>query len=62
MVAKTSTMLPLGTLCPDFALPEPLTGKTISLKDFSDNPFLLGRFHLQPLSLCQAYHQAFLAH
>ena len=44
MVAKTSTMLPLGTPCPDFALPEPLTGKTISLKDFSDKPFLLVAF------------------
>lgn len=44
MVAKTSTMLPLGTPCPDFALPEPLTGKTIALKDFSDNPFLLVAF------------------
>lgn len=44
MVAKTSTMLPLGTLCPDFALPEPMTGKTISLQDFSDKPFLLVAF------------------
>lgn len=44
MVAKTSTMLPLGTPCPDFALPEPLTGKIISLQDFSDKPFLLVAF------------------
>lgn len=33
MVLKGSTMLPLGTVAPDFALMEPLTGKMVSLDD-----------------------------
>ena len=44
MVAKTSTMLPLGTPCPGFELPEPMTGKIIALQDFADKPFLLVAF------------------
>ncbi len=34
-------MLALGTLAPDFSLPEPLTGKNISLSDFKDSHGLL---------------------
>jgi peroxiredoxin len=41
MAQTPSTMLPLGTPAPDFSLPEPATGKTISLSDFQDAPALL---------------------
>ncbi|TVR64662.1 MAG: thioredoxin family protein [Candidatus Competibacteraceae bacterium] len=41
MAQTPSTMLPLGTPAPDFRLPEPATGKTVSLSDFQDAPALL---------------------
>jgi len=41
MAATPSTMLDLGTSAPDFALPEPATGKTVSLADFKNAPALL---------------------
>ena len=41
MSRTESTMLELGTLAPDFALPEPTTGKTIRLSDFNANKALL---------------------
>ena len=41
MVQVTSTMLPLGTVAPDFSLPEPATGKTVGPSDFADAPALL---------------------
>ena len=41
MVETPSTMLPLGRPAPDFSLPEPATGKTVSLSDFGDAPALL---------------------
>jgi thiol-disulfide isomerase/thioredoxin len=34
-------MLPLGTAAPDFALPNPATGDTVSLADFSGAPALV---------------------
>ena len=37
-------MLPLGTPAPDFALPEPGTGRTVSLADFDGAPALLVAF------------------
>ncbi len=40
-MAVTSTMLPLGTKAPPFRLPEPATGKTVSLDDFAGSPALL---------------------
>lgn len=40
MVLTPSTMLPLGTLAPDFSLPDS-SGKTVSLSDFSEAPALL---------------------
>ena len=40
MVRTLSTMLPLGTKAPDFALPD-TTGKTVSLADFRGKPALL---------------------
>lgn len=41
MSRTESTMLALGTSAPNFSLPEPLTGKTMSLSDFADNKALL---------------------
>jgi len=40
MVRTASTMLPLGTAAPDFALPE-CDGGTVSLSDFADKKALL---------------------
>lgn len=40
-MAATSTMLPLGTPAPDFALPEVTDGSTVSLDDVSDAPALV---------------------
>jgi peroxiredoxin len=34
-------MVPLGTSAPSFALPEPATGRVVSLADFADAPALL---------------------
>jgi peroxiredoxin len=41
MARTPSIMLALGTAAPDFALPEPATGKTVSLKDFQGKPLLV---------------------
>jgi peroxiredoxin len=41
MVRTVSTMLELGVQAPDFRLPEPATGRTISLEDFKEAPALL---------------------
>jgi peroxiredoxin len=41
MVRVPSTMVPLGTPAPPFALPEPATGRVVSLADFSGAPALL---------------------
>ena len=41
MSRTPSTMLTLGTQAPDFNLPEPLTGNSISLADFSNKPLLV---------------------
>jgi peroxiredoxin len=41
MALTPSTMLELGTTAPDFSLPEPATGKTVSLEDFSGASALL---------------------
>ena len=40
MVAVNSTMLPLGTVAPDFHLPD-THGKTVSLADFKGAPVLV---------------------
>ncbi len=44
MVLTASMMLELGTLAPDFALPEVTTGETISLATVADRPLLLVMF------------------
>ncbi|NNF13125.1 MAG: thioredoxin family protein [Gemmatimonadetes bacterium] len=41
MVKTASTMMPLGTRVPDFSLPEPATGGTVSRAEFDDAPALL---------------------
>jgi len=41
MVRTLSTMLPLGTPAPAFALPDVVSGATISLETFADRPGLL---------------------
>ncbi len=40
MVMVNSTMLPLGTAAPDFALPD-TTGNTVSLSDFAGKPLVV---------------------
>jgi peroxiredoxin len=44
MAATPSTMLELGTDAPDFALPDVVSGKTISLDTFRDKDVLLVMF------------------
>lgn len=41
MVQTASTMLPLGTSCPEFSLPDVVSGKTVSLADFGGHPLLV---------------------
>ena len=43
MVATPSTMLPLGTVAPDFALPD-TAGRVVSLRDYATSPALLVMF------------------
>lgn len=43
MVKTASTMLPLGTLAPDFSLPN-VDGRTVSLKDFNGSKGLVVAF------------------
>ena len=44
MALTSSTMLPLGTLAPNFHLPDVVTGKTISLANFADKKVLVVMF------------------
>lgn len=44
MASTLSTMLPLGTRAPEFALPDVVTGRTISLATFRDKKALLVMF------------------
>ena len=44
MVMVESTMLPLGTTAPDFALPDVVTGQTVTLESFAGAPALLVMF------------------
>jgi peroxiredoxin len=47
MVKTASTMLPLGTIAPNFQLPDVVSGKTISLHTFADSKALLVMFICQ---------------
>src|SRR3954468_3882456 len=44
MARTPSTMLPLGTPAPQFALPDVVSGKTVSLNDFENSSALLVMF------------------
>ena len=44
MAATPSTMLALGSPCPDFRLPEPRTGNMVGRDDFGERPALLVMF------------------
>lgn len=44
MVRTASTMLELGTAAPDFSLPEVVSGKTVSLRDFEGTKALVVMF------------------
>ena len=44
MALTPSTMLPLGTKAPDFQLPDVVSGKIVSLNDFSTKPALVVMF------------------
>jgi len=44
MAATASTMLALGTIAPDFSLPDVVSGRTISLTSFRDKQALLVMF------------------
>lgn len=41
MVQTASTMLPIGTPCPDFSLPNTVDGNTVSRADFAGRPLLV---------------------
>lgn len=41
MARTPSTMLKLGTAAADFSLPDPASGKTVSLKDFASKPLVV---------------------
>ena len=41
MARTPSTMLELGTAAPDFSLPDPISGNTVSLKDFVAKPLVV---------------------
>ncbi len=41
MARTPSTMLELGTAAPDFSLPEPTSGNTVSLSDFAGKPLVV---------------------
>jgi thiol-disulfide isomerase/thioredoxin len=43
-MAATSTMLPLGTTAPDFALADVVSGRTVTLQHFGDQKALLVMF------------------
>ncbi|MEP6667963.1 MAG: thioredoxin family protein [Chthoniobacter sp.] len=56
-MAVSSTMLELGTVAPDFSLPDVISGKTVQLADFAEKKALLVMFvcahcpyvvHVQP--------------
>jgi peroxiredoxin len=43
-MAVTSTMLPLGTIAPEFTLPDVVSGREVSLSDFDGAPAMLVMF------------------
>lgn len=67
MARTPSTMLELGTPAPAFSLPEPATGKVVSLEDFAERPILIAficnhcpyviHIHERLVQLAQEYQQ-----
>lgn len=57
MVKTASTMLDLGTKAPNFALPDTVSGKTISLDTFADKKGLLVMFICQHCPFVQHIQQ-----
>ena len=53
-MATESTMLALGSEAPDFSLPDVVSGKTVSLSEFSGEQALLVMFICPALPLRQA--------
>ncbi len=60
MARTPSTMLALGTTAPDFSLPEPLTGRTVSLAQFTGQPLLVV-FSCNHCPFVKLIHDAFVA-
>jgi peroxiredoxin len=58
MAATPSTMLPLGTAAPPFALPDVVSGETISLETFADKKALLVMFLCRHCKYVQHVKQA----
>lgn len=58
MAATPSTMLPLGTAAPPFALPDVVSGETISLDTFADKKALLVMFLCRHCKYVQHVKQA----
>ncbi len=58
MAATPSTMLPLGTTAPPFALPDVVSGETISLETFADKKALLVMFLCRHCKYVQHVKQA----
>lgn len=61
MARTPSTMLPLGTPAPSFALPDPRSGETVSLDDFSDAKALVVAFWCNHCPFVKHVRQAFVA-
>ncbi len=55
MALTESTMLALGTIAPDFALTDVVTGKTVRRDDFRGKGAAGRHVHLRPLPLCEAH-------
>ena len=55
MALTESTMLELGTVAPDFALTDAVSGKTVQPDDFRGKQGLLVIVYLRALPVCEAH-------
>ncbi|MDT8368492.1 MAG: thioredoxin family protein [Longimicrobiales bacterium] len=60
MAVTPSTMLALGTSAPDFALPDVVTDRTVSLGDFDDAPAFLVAFWCNHCPFVQHIEEGFV--
>jgi peroxiredoxin len=60
MAMTPSTMLPLGTEAPDFSLPDPVRGRSVSLSDFKDKSALLVIFMCNHCPFVKHVHEGML--